>query len=94
MTYPEFVLKPEDRLEDPHQETHLNQPLNEDVISAMTEAQLLEVVGQLGSAQRFILRTFEQQMSPLARRPLRLAYGSVTEAIRLAQALVDSTRRY
>jgi hypothetical protein len=86
-------LKPED-MADIDDADRLNQPANEDVISAMTEAQLLEVVGKLGAAQRFILRTFEQPMSPSARRPLRLAYGSVNEAIRQAQALVDSTRRF
>jgi hypothetical protein len=90
----EFRLMPDDRLDDAPDDRHLNQPANEDVISAMTEAQLLEVVGRLGAAQGFILRTFEHQMSPSARRPLRLAYGSVNDAIRLAQALVDSTRRF
>jgi hypothetical protein len=81
-------LKPEDQAEP------VNQPMNEDVISAMTEAQLLQVVGALGATQRFLLLAFEQQMSPSARRPLRLAYGAANDAIRLAQALVDSTRRF
>jgi hypothetical protein len=81
-------LKPEDQAEP------VNQPINEDVISAMTEAQLLEVVGKLGAAQKFILLTFEHSMSPSSRKPLRLAYGAVNDAIRLAQALVDSTRRF
>jgi hypothetical protein len=81
-------LKPDDMAEP------INQPMHEDVISAMTEAQLLQVVGALGAAQKYILLTFEQQMSPSARRPLRLAYGAANDAIRLAQALVDSTRRF
>jgi hypothetical protein len=81
-------LKPEDMAEP------INQPMHEDVISAMTEAQLLQVVGALGAAQRYILLTFEQSMSPSSRKPLRLAYGAVNDAIRLAQALVDSTRRF
>lgn len=88
-----FELKSEDRADDTDRVHYLNQPETEDVISALTESQMLEVLGKIGAAQRHLLRCFEQHMPSAVRSQIRMVYGYQTDAIRLVQAIVDSTRR-
>jgi hypothetical protein len=96
MTIP-FRLKQADSLDDENQGIESaddqGQPVNEDSISALTEAQILEMIGRLGSIKAGLLAAFGQAMSPAARRPLRIAYGATDDAIRLGQAVVGSTAR-
>lgn len=63
------------------------------VISAVTEAQLIEIAGKLGSAKLAILRGLEQTSTPAMRRAMRAAFGSVDEALRLSQGVVNASGR-
>lgn len=76
-------LQPEDR----------PTPVTEDVLSALTEAQLIEILGLIGASQKFLLLAFNETMSPAARRPVRNALGRVQEARRLMDAVLGSTTR-
>lgn len=91
-------LKPEDRVEDDQEDaeeptTWLNQPVDEDVISAMTEAQLLQIMGKVGAIRGALLQTFNHQMSPAAKRLVRIALAAAEEAKTLSQGVVASTTR-
>lgn len=62
-------------------------------ISAVTEAQLLEISGRLGAAKLALLRGLEQTSTPAMRRAMRTAYGAIDEAIRLSQATIAASGR-
>lgn len=68
-------------------------PAGAGVISAVTEAQLLEISGRLGAAKLAILRGLEQTSTPAMRRQMRLAFGNIDEAIRLSQGVLSESRR-
>lgn len=83
------TLKPEDQAEP----AWLNQPANEDTISALTEAQLLQVLGKIGVIRHGLIRTFDAPMSNAQRRWVRQSLSAAAEAQTLCQAVLDSTRR-
>lgn len=86
-------LKHEDRItdEDGASENDV-QAFTEDVLSAMTEAQMLEINGKHGAIRKALLLTFDQQMSPSVRRLIRIALGHAEEASHLSAAVLGSTR--
>lgn len=89
-----FRLKAEDSpVEDGAPEITTREWSNEDRLSAMSEAQLLEIGGKLGAIRKALLMSFEIPMDPKVRRLLRMALGHAEEASQLAQAVVGSTQR-
>jgi hypothetical protein len=92
-----FRLKTADSIDDGDQDIESpddqGQPVNEDSISALTEAQLIEIAGKFGAIKAALLAVFNQQTSPAVKRPVRIALGAADEGIRLSQAVVASTGR-
>ena len=80
-----IALRQEDQADDA--------PAREGSISAVTEAQLLEIGGKLGAAKLALLRGLEQTSTPAMRRAMRLAYGDVEQAIRLSQGVISASGR-
>jgi hypothetical protein len=72
----------------------LNQPINEDVISALTEAQVLEVLGKFGAIQTALIRYFEPHRSVTERRDLaRIALVAAQAGTVIAHAISGGTMR-
>lgn len=68
----------------------------EDVLSAVTEAQILELLGKLGGIRSVLLRVLgdpnRRSQSPES-RAIRTALGLANEGVQIAQAVTMSTTR-
>lgn len=87
-----LTLRAEDTAEDPN-----DQPaIVEDVLSAVTEAQILELLGKLGGIRTVLLRVLgdpnRRSQSPES-RAIRTALGLANEGVQIAQAVTMSTTR-
>lgn len=107
MTIP-FRLKPEDSPpptqghpvpladDDPSDEPRewRNQPADEDAVSALTEAQILEVLGKFGVIQTALIRYFEPHRTASERRDLaRIALVAAQGGTAIARGIAGSTHR-
>lgn len=93
-----FRLKPDDRADDADEREDtpaawVNQPADSDTISALTEAELLQLAGKVGAIRAALLRTWDHPMSPPVKRLIRIALGATEEAKTLSQAVLGSTVR-
>lgn len=91
-----IALRPEDRADDGDESTTawLNQPADSDTISALTEAQLLEIAGKFGAIRTALLMFFQPHRGTLDRRGLvRTALAAAEQGTAIAQAVLGATRR-
>jgi hypothetical protein len=93
-----IFLKPEDRADDDDGSGSaapwLNQPADTDAISALTEAQLLEIAGKFGAIRSALLTYFQPHRGVMERKHLvRMALGAAEQGTRIAQAVLGSTVR-
>lgn len=91
-------LRSEDRADnddgDEQPTTWLNQPADLDAISALTEAQLLEIAGKFGAIRTALLLYFQPHRGVLDRSKLvRTALAAAQQGTRIAQAVLGSTVR-
>lgn len=89
-------LKPDDRpADDPEGQDDaarawVNRSADSDALSALTEAELLQIAGKVGAIKAMLLRTFDHPMRPEVKRLVRLALGHANEATTLSQAVLGS----
>lgn len=87
----EFPFKAEDQIEGDDQPVVV-----EDVLSAVTEAQILEMLGKFAAVRTVLLRVLgdpnRRSQSPES-RAIRTALGLANEGVQIAQAVTMSTTR-
>jgi hypothetical protein len=83
-----IALKPDDAPDE--------QPTHEGELSALAEAQVLELIGKFAGIRTVLLRLFERpdhRLNPDQARAVRIALGYANEGVLIAQAVTMSTVR-